>query len=94
MYLEDLQAQVDADAPFVRAVRAIDFPGPARPAATAFVLAVMKYDRFLVQTVQAGEFGPSFQAVDDAVNAQRAQRSSELRDALGLDGSPCTLNRP
>ncbi|WP_448630411.1 hypothetical protein [Cellulomonas soli] len=94
MYLDDLQAQVDADATFVHALRAIDFPESAQPAARAFMLAVMKYDMLMARTVRAGDFSPSFPTIDDAVNAQRARRSGDLRDALGLPDSNCILYRP
>lgn len=94
MHLEDLQAQVDADAPFVRAVRAIDYSEQVQPVATAFVLAVMKYDQFLLQNVRRGEFSTSFSEVDAAVNDQRSLRSSQLRDALGLSSGVCAFNRP
>src|SRR5690606_2660577 len=84
MHPEDLQAQVAADAPFLRTVRSIDYPAEALPAARTFVVAVRKYDRYMAEVAASGTFPESFTEVDALLNDQRSAASASLRASLGL----------
>lgn len=94
MYPEDLQAQVAADAPFLRTVRSIDYPDEAVPAARAFVVAVRKYDRYMDEVATSGTFPESFTEVDALLNDQRSAASANLRASLGLGEPLCGFYRP
>jgi len=94
VYRDDLLTQVDADAPFLAALVAIQFPPDAAPAANELVAAVQAYDAFL--TTEYENFGTYgwYTAQDEQLRQTRADSSAHLRDVLGLPASTAMLRRP
>ncbi|PVU83266.1 hypothetical protein DDP54_09980 [Cellulomonas sp. WB94] len=91
---DDLLTQVNADAPFLTALREIDFPPDAAPYADKLVLAIQAYDDFLTTAYDTEGYLASHPDDDSRLNETRAQSSSRLRDVLGVQPSNCTFNRP
>jgi len=91
---DDLQTQVDADAPFLAALREIDFPPDAAPYADKLILAIQAYDDFLTTAYNTDGYLSSHLDDDGRLNLIRAQSSSQLREVLDLQPSTCTFNRP
>lgn len=91
---DDLLSQVDADAPFLTALRAIDFPPAAAPAAQDLIAAVQAYDDFLTTAYDNEGYMAGHMNTDATLNDARAASSARLRDALGLPASSCVYNRP
>jgi hypothetical protein len=90
----DLLAQVQADAPFLTALRAITFPPEAAQAGSDLIAAIQAYDDFLMTghanfSYYRSHFGESGRLQD-----VRAESSSRLRDALGLPQATASLVRP
>lgn len=91
---DDLQTQVNADAPFLTALRAIDFPPEAAPYGAKLILAIQAYDDFLTTAYSTEGYLASHEAEDGRLNETRAQTSARLREALGVQPSTCSFNRP
>ena len=91
---DDLLAQVNADAPFLRALRDIDFPPEAAPSAAQLILVIHAYDDFLTTAYNTDGYLASHLVEDGRLNATRAQSSARLRAALGVQPSTCSFNRP
>jgi hypothetical protein len=90
----DLLSQVNADAPFLTALRAINFPPKAAPAAKDLIAAIQAYDDFLMTSYNNNGYMAKHVADDTNLNNNRAMSSSLLRDALGLPAAACSYRRP
>jgi hypothetical protein len=95
IYKKDLRAQVDADAPFLTALRAIDFPTPAQAArGRDLIAAIQAYDDYLKTGYAPGGTLMNFPSEDERLVDARSQSSARLRDALSLPPSTCSYLRP
>jgi hypothetical protein len=100
IHRNDLIAQVNADAPFLSALRAIKFPAQAQVTAQNLITTIQTYDAllrttyahigYLSNTGYIAKWNSETQTLNDA----RAQQSALLRDLLSLPPSTCALHRP
>ena len=91
---DDLLAQVNADAPFLAALHAIDFPPEVAPTADQLILVIQVYDDFLTTAYNTDGYLARHLVEDGRLNMARAQSSARLRDELGVQTSTCSFNRP
>jgi hypothetical protein len=91
---DDLLAQAQADAAFLDAVRAIDFPADVAPAAATLVATVEDYDAYMLTGYNDHGYIAAHLDDDKRLNNARALAGEKLRDALALPQSRCILNRP
>jgi hypothetical protein len=94
VYRADLLTQVNSDASFLAALRAIAFPPEAAQAADGLVAAVQAYDAFLQTGYDNFDYYIAHQADDDRLNETRAESSGRLRVALGVPQSTSSFGRP
>jgi hypothetical protein len=94
VYRVDLLTQVNSDASFLAALRAITFPPEAAQAAEGLIAAVQAYDTFLQTGYDNFDYYIAHQADDDRLNETRSESSGRLRVTLGLPQSTSTFNRP
>jgi hypothetical protein len=100
IHRNDLIAQVNADAPFLSALRVIKFPAQAQVTAQNLITTIQTYDAllrttyahigYLSNTGYIAKWNSETQTLNDA----RAQQSALLRDLLSLPPSTCALHRP
>jgi hypothetical protein len=90
-----VQAESRVDAQFLLQLRAIHFTGAAAQPAAALETAVSTYLSDLAKGVAAnGLETPALNSEFKTVDTERADASSALREALGLQQSSCVVLRP
>jgi hypothetical protein len=90
----DLITQVNADAPFLSALRAIKFPTQAQATAQNLITTIQTYDDFLKTAYAHTGYLAQHNVEDQKLNNARAQQSALLRDLLSLPPSTCAYHRP
>ena len=90
----DLIAQVNADAPFLSALRAITFPARAQATAQDLITTIQTYDDLLKTAYANPGYLAQHTVEDQRLNTARAQQSALLRDLLSLPPSTCAFHRP
>ena len=91
---DDLLSQINADAPFVTALKQIRFAPDAAPAAANLIAAIEAYDDFLRTAYDDHGYLAAHVDTDKQLDNTRAASSARLRDALGLPESTCIFYRP
>lgn len=91
---DDILAQVQVDAIFLRDVQAIHFPAQVAKDAQTFIKALQNYINFM--TIAGANHGylAANAATDFEVNEIRAEASRQLRIDLGIPPAPCSFRRP
>jgi hypothetical protein len=90
----DLITQVNADSPFLSALKAIKFPAQAQVTAQNLITTIQTYDDFLKTAYAHTGYLAQHNSEDQRLNDARAQQSALLRDLLSLPPSTCALHRP
>jgi hypothetical protein len=90
----DLVTQVNADSPFLSALRAIEFPTQAQVTAQNLVPTIQTYDGLLNTAYAHTGYLAQHNIEDQKLNDTRAQDSALLRDLLSLPPSTCAFDPP
>jgi hypothetical protein len=90
----DLITQVNADAPFLSALRVIKFPAQAQATAQNLITTIQTYDDLLKTAYANPGYLAQHTVEDQKLNTARAQQSALLRDLLSLPPSTCAFHRP